>query len=76
MFNYFNPLYFILAFMIGIMYNLLIKKDKRVIIKYPTIYNSEKLIYKDKADICYKYQLKEDKCPIDKNDLHVMPIQN
>ena len=67
-------LYFILSFMMGVIYNMIIKPDNKIVIKYPTKYNSD-LIYKDDADICYKYILKEEKCPLDKSNVFKMPIQ-
>lgn len=73
--KYIDLFYFLLAFFIGLVYNLLIKPDKKVIIKYPTIYNANKLIYKDDADICYKYLLNETTCPMNKEEIYNVPIQ-
>ena len=33
-----------------------------IVLKYPTPENSGKIVYKDKADVCYKYEAKEVTC--------------
>jgi len=64
----FNYLAFIIAFGIGILYVYLSAPKPKIIIKYPTPYNVNKVIYKNENDICYKYIAEEIKC----NDKAIM----
>jgi len=61
----FNYMAFIIGFTIGILYVYLSTPKPRIITKYPTPYNSDKNIYKNENEICYKYDVEEVKC--DKN---------
>ena len=47
-----------------------------IIIKYPTPENTGKIIYKDNADTCYKYESNEVECPTNEKDIIDNPIQN
>lgn len=51
---------------IGIIGIFFIKPEKTIIYKYPTPENADKLVYKDKNGVCYKYLTKEVDC--DKNE--------
>ena len=58
----FNFFAFIIAFAIGIFYVYISSPKPKIIIKYPTPYNADKIVYKNDYDICYKYQVEEVKC--------------
>jgi len=58
----FNFLAFIIAFAIGMLFVYLSAPKPRIIIKYPTPYNADKIVYKNENDICYKYKVNETKC--------------
>jgi hypothetical protein len=58
----FNFFAFIIAFAIGILFVYLSAPKPKIIIKYPTPYNVDKIVYKNENDICYKYKLEEIKC--------------
>jgi len=58
----FNYLMFFLAFAVGILFVYLSTPKQKIIIKYPTPYNSNKIIYKSESDFCYKYEVSEVKC--------------
>ena len=45
-----------------------------IIIKYPTPFNSHKLVFKDDADNCYKFNTEEIQCPR-QEDISDFPIQ-
>jgi len=53
---------FIIAFAIGILFVYLSAPKQKIIIKYPTPYNAEKIVYRNENDICYKYKIEEVKC--------------
>jgi hypothetical protein len=75
MFKYINFKVFIIAFVIGILYNY-ISDDKKIIFMYPTPDNVNTLQYKDKSDNCFTYDLKEMSCPSDDNLIHNIKIQS
>jgi len=57
---------FIIGITIGIIAVIFIKPEKTVVHKYPNPESSQKIIYKDKNDICYAYVGKKVDC--DKNE--------
>jgi hypothetical protein len=58
----FDFLAFIIAFAIGIFYVYIASPKPKIIIKYPTPYNANRVVYRNENDICYKYQVEEIKC--------------
>ena len=58
----FNFVYFIIAFFVGIFFVYLTTPKPQVIIKYPTIENSDSTVYIDESNLCYKYIPKEVDC--------------
>ena len=59
----FNIFAFIIAFAIGIFYVYIATPKPKVIIKYPTPYNSNNIIYRHRdSDTCYKYDVEAIKC--------------
>ena len=58
----FNFFAFIIAFAIGMFYVYIAAPKPKIIIKYPTPYNANKIVYKNDNDICYKYKVDEVKC--------------
>ena len=54
--------YFLVSLFIGIMILYIIHPEPKIIIKYPTIDNVEKNIYKDDKGTCYQYIKEETKC--------------
>ncbi len=58
----FNIPVFILAFICGILYVLIVNPEVKSVIKYPTPYNVHKNIYRGLSDECYKFEAKEVKC--------------
>jgi hypothetical protein len=57
-----NPLYFFLSFAIGIMIVYVMNPPPNIVLKFPSPYNAGKVIYKDKADSCYKYRAQKVPC--------------
>ena len=58
----FNFIAFFCAFALGILFVYLSAPKQKIIIKYPTPYNSNKIVYKNENDFCYKYNVTEVKC--------------
>lgn len=57
-----NIISFVIAFIIGMIYVYINAPEQRLIIKYPTPYNVNKMVYKGLSDDCYKFKAKEVKC--------------
>jgi hypothetical protein len=53
---------FIFAFLLGAIYVYISSPPIRNIIKYPTPYNANKIVYMDNNRQCYKYKVEEVKC--------------
>ena len=53
---------FAFAFLLGIIYVYISSPPIRSIIKYPTPYNANKIVYMDHNRQCYKYSAEEVKC--------------
>ena len=54
--------YFIVSLAIGIMILYIIHPQPKIVIKYPTIDNMSKTIYKDDKGTCYNYKKEEIDC--------------
>ena len=73
--DYINPTAFFIALAIGLFFTYILAPPKKIIIKWPTPENAGKIIYKDKADSCYKYKANEIPCPDDKSEIKNISIQ-
>lgn len=74
-FDYIEPVYFLIALFIGLVYNYVNVPEEHEVIKYPTPFNVGKLTYIDKAGVCYKYMIDQVECPKDKSKIHTYPYQ-
>ena len=61
----FNFLAFFIAFSIGMFYVYIDTPKPRMIIKYPTPYNAENIVYKGLTGDCYKFRMQEVPCTED-----------
>ena len=66
---------FICSFIIGIVFVQLSSPSNTVIFVYPTPDNIEHLVYKDKADNCFSYNVDNIKCPKDRKHIKTIPVQ-
>uniref|UniRef100_A0A6C0I9K7 Uncharacterized protein n=1 Tax=viral metagenome TaxID=1070528 RepID=A0A6C0I9K7_9ZZZZ len=57
-----NWLSFAFAFVLGIFYVYISSPPIRNVIKYPTPYNANKIVYMNHDNQCYKYNAEEVKC--------------
>ena len=74
-FEFINPLVFLISLAVGLLYTYITTPPPKIVIKYPTPHNAGKIKYVDDAGVCYKYVMEEVNCPLDKNDIRKMPIQ-
>ena len=72
----FQPISFIVAFAIGILYVYMMAPKPKVIYKYPTPYNVQSTTYKDLSGECFKYTATKVDCKsVDSKTLIDQPIQ-
>ena len=65
---------FIISFAVGMFFVYILQPLPKVIIKHPTPENAGKIIYKDKADTCYKYIANQVECPNNEQEIHEHPL--
>lgn len=72
-----DPFYFILALAIGLFFVYITNDNMpEIILLYPTPDNAGKIVYKDTADVCYKYKKEEVKCPKNNAQIKQIPVQH
>jgi len=71
--KYINITVFLLTFLMGLLYIYYFDYNRKVIV-YPTRYNIDKIEYKDEAENCFGYTVKEVKCPGDKSKIEMLPL--
>ena len=57
-----KPVYFIVAFSIGILYVYVTSPKPQVVMKFPSPTNHNEIMYKDNSDSCYKYNVEKLHC--------------
>ena len=71
--QYINISVFLITFLLGLLYIYYIDYNRRVIV-YPSRYNIDKIEYKDEAENCFEYKVKDVKCPTDKSKIENLPL--
>ena len=74
LFEKIKPLYFFIAFAVGLLACYIVTPPKDVVVKFPSPYNAGKIVYKDKANTCYTYDAEKTSCPLDRNVIKPQPI--
>lgn len=69
-----RPLYFFLAFSIGLLCCYIITPPPKVVVKFPSPYNAGQIVYKDKADSCFKFNANQVECPSDLSQTRPQPL--
>ena len=69
-----DPLFFFISLCVGLFLCYITAPTPDIIIKYPTPENSDKLVFRDKADNCYKFVSNEVECPKDISEISDIPI--
>lgn len=70
-----NPLYFLLAFSVGMLITYIYQPKPQVIVKFPSPINAGKIIYKnEKADECFIFEAQKNECPIDQSLIKPQPV--
>ena len=68
-----HPLYFFVAFAIGMLVVYLTKPTPELIVKFPSPQNANNLVYKQ-DDTCFKFMASKEQCPMDKSLIKPQPI--
>lgn len=71
---YINLFWFLLSLAIGLAYVYVYNPPKHIIYKFPSPINASNTIYRDKSNMCYKFESKVTECPIDKSLIKEQPI--
>ena len=58
----FNIIAFLVTFILGILYVYMDTPKERIVIKYPTPYNADKIVYKGLNGDCYKFKVNQVEC--------------
>ena len=71
-----KPLYFFLAFAVGLIFVYFTSPPPEIVMKFPSPYNSGKIKYKDElTDACYVYEAVASACPADQSLIKMQPMQ-
>jgi len=66
---------FMVSFAIGLFFVYVYGPEMKTIYIYPSPENIDKIIFKDKADNCFRYEANEIECPKDNSILSKIPLQ-
>lgn len=67
--DYIDPMVFLIALCVGLLYTYVTTPYPHVVIKYPTPFNAGKITYIDNNRVCYKYRMSQVECPVDKKNI-------
>jgi hypothetical protein len=73
--DFFQPIPFLIALGVGILYVYLLSGRPEVIIKYPTPDDAHSYIFRDDAQNCYMFHTEEVPCPKNPLSINTIPIQ-
>lgn len=71
----FNFKAFIISLAIGLFITYTINTNEEEIFVYPTLENINELVYKDKANHCFKFKAEKIECPTQLEKINNIPIQ-
>ena len=57
-----NFVYFLVSFAVGIFWVYVMTPPPELVVKFPSPYNAGLVMYKDKAENCYKYNAEKINC--------------
>jgi hypothetical protein len=73
--DFIQPIPFLIALGVGILYVYLLSGRPEVIIKYPTPDDAHSYIFRDDAQNCYMFHTEEVPCPKNPLSINTIPIQ-
>ena len=69
-----RPLYFFLAFGVGLLCCYFITPPPKVVVKFPSPYNAGQVVYKDSAENCFRFNADKVDCPADPGLTRPQPL--
>jgi hypothetical protein len=75
-FEYLSFPIFLISFAVGLFFVYIYGPEMKTIYIYPSPENIDKVIFKDKADNCFKFESSEIKCPKDEYLISKIPLQD
>lgn len=73
--NFINLPAFLISLAIGLLFVYLTEPPHKIVYVYPTPENVNDIEYRDKADNCFEYKMKNVECPSDKSKIKSIPMQ-
>ena len=74
LFGHIRPLYFFAAFAVGLLFCYLTTPAPEVVVKFPSPFNANQVVYKDKSDGCFMIGAEHVPCPRDRSLVRPQPI--
>ena len=74
--NYISIPVFLISFAIGLFFVYILGPEMKTIYIYPTPENVNKILFRDKASNCFKFEEQVVDCPKDGTLISSIPIQN
>lgn len=66
---------FLISFALGLLGVYIYQPKLTTIYVYPNPDNTNNIQYRDKANICYKFNPNKTKCPANKDKIYTIPVQ-
>ena len=73
-FDKIQPLYFFIAFALGLLYCYVTKPKPDMVVKFPSPVNVGKVMYTSEDGSCYKFKADKESCPLDKTLIRPQPF--
>jgi hypothetical protein len=74
--NYISIPVFFISFAIGVFFIYVLGPEMKTIYIYPSPENVDKVLFKDKADNCFRFEEEIVECPKDESMISTIPIQS
>ena len=73
--NYISIPVFLVSFAVGVFFVYILGPEIKTVYIYPTPENVDKILFKDKADNCFRFEEQVVDCPKDKSLISNIPMQ-
>ncbi len=76
LFEHVKLMYLLLGIAIGIIAQLVVVPEKKVVVKYPEPSKADAMIFRDSNGTCFKFTASELDCNANEGNLNDFPLQN